>query len=99
MSERVEHSPSPWKALLNYGLIVDHRDLTVAQLWGKDEEDFNRPETTKANARLIAESPTLYELAREVAKEECHTSGTFRECSPCPPCKARAIVARIEGER
>src|SRR3990170_7423446 len=62
-----DHTPGPWKVLLNYDNRIDETilgrhtikgadDYNVARVWELDEI-LDKPGLTEANARLIAAAP------------------------------------------
>ena len=67
---------------------------------GNGDDDLSR-EQVEANARLIAAAPELLDALR--AMLGVHDFGGRRRCwcgdtGACAPCKARAAVAKAQGE-
>src|SRR3989337_294167 len=73
-----DHTPGPWKVLLNYDNRIDETilgrhtikgadDYNVARVWELDEI-LDKPGLTEANARLIAAAPDLLAALESLEK-------------------------------
>lgn len=90
------HTPGPWSTdeaehdCPNQSIRIRGGGRTIAEVWIDDApvEDYNREQ--RANARLIAAAPDLYELATYAVDNPNFDSAEFDRM-------ARAAIAKATG--
>lgn len=93
------HTPGPWRIGKNFGSVVC--DTPVLGIRGSDHTEYYgghliAESVTKANARLIALSPTMFDALRQWAWAEAHGDSAEIENAR----KARdAAIAKARGEK
>ena len=83
------HTKGPWTFDDATGFVWGGPGSILAQTWSKHENDYPN---AKANGRLIALAPELYDLAAYVALHHCQHPD---EPDTCHFCAARAIVRKV----
>jgi hypothetical protein len=98
----VKHSPAPWSLRARKSRLPGDSEegivaldiLSRGRLIGSVTIRADLP--AKANAALMAAAPELLAFVRDVAEWICAEVVPGRPgCGECPPCLARALVARI----
>jgi len=87
-----KHAPAPWSH--DGGAVFDAGDWFVAHV----DRHQSGPETTHANARLIAAAPEMYEALRRLLAAHapiCEGDGDMGTDEDCD--FARAALAKVEG--
>jgi hypothetical protein len=94
-----KHTPGPWKVNARYPFWVDdsagHRLVDLESVRGSAE--------SKANARLIAAAPAMYDAIRRYLElsPDCEYGGEPDVCpgvgGPCHWCELRAALRAAEG--
>lgn len=105
----MKHTKGPWKTEENS--IASAHDLHGDNVWigtihkdhhtagERPSQGFPGNDEAKANARLIAESPAMYDalkrLLSDVGDQQDSHSTT---CCTCGRCLAFKVIAKIEGK-
>lgn len=97
---RETHSPEPWRHDPADGAIIIagplDRPVAIAEV-------FHVGGAEAANARLMRAAPEMLTFVRNIAARDgqhvFHLSPGAPHAPDCPPCVARALLARIEGDR
>jgi hypothetical protein len=90
---KTQFTPGPWKVDSVLAQVVPGKDIPICKLWWPT---MHRTEgETKANARLIAKAPDMYELLSEIGGMHIiGTSGLDLEAHG----KINNLLAEIRGE-
>jgi hypothetical protein len=95
-----KHTPGPWRLEGPFDerrIEYDYTDASGNRHSGNvGIVDGKRGEANEANARLIAEAPAMADALRGLLEAYDHPLG---ELLPSDVAKARAILARIDGEK
>jgi hypothetical protein len=89
----MKHTPGPW-IFDDGGFIRSARGTAIAQMWDKQEEDFNNCD---ANANLIAAAPELLAALKTLA-DKCRTYGGLNG-GKMDLSQARATIAKAEAHQ
>jgi hypothetical protein len=92
------HTPGPW-------YVGKHTDTYVGRIWSDKHliattavpngDDLRGHRTTKANARLMAEAPSMLEVLRDaLAASDANCGDSLMNAL----CEARDILARVDKE-
>lgn len=84
------HTPGPWR----YQPTAGNHDYSVYAEQGNGRDVALVREFHEGNARLIAAAPDLLAFVAEYARVSCECDDVPGGCGPC---RARALLARIEG--
>jgi len=89
------HTPGPWQVFP--GLLSGYQQEVSIRFESKEER--LEAATIRANARLIAAAPEMYEQLVEWAAIDCdqHPYPPCQEAD-CLSCSARALIAEIEDK-
>ena len=88
----MSHTPGPWRAVIQKGdggysvgaYIEDAGRGWIAQLWGKNEEDFKScQKETIANAALIASAPYMKDEIDRLKAEKADMLAMLEELREC----------------
>ncbi len=93
-----EHTPGPWERYDETVIISASCPGSVGCTFTGGGIDIQE---ARANARLIAAAPEMYEFIRATSKEPCEDVISVRAdeyCHNCVSCDARALLAKIDGE-
>ena len=73
-----DHTRGPWKVHPQYARTIKAGSVSVASMSvrNKIKPDNPTPEEARSNARLIAETPMMHEVCKQIV--EC-----IRDCSSC----------------
>ena len=97
MSEKQTHTPGPWVAM-GKAVYTESDNPTREILWGGHNTRSASDEEKKANARLIAAAPELFEQCKLFEKllstliMEGHSGADLERDN------LRAILEKVEGE-
>lgn len=96
MSDRATHTPGPWVAM-GKAVYTESDNPTREILWGGHNTRSASDEEKKANARLIAAAPEMYEMCKLL--EECMETidGKDGYDASYELAKVREVLAKVEG--
>ena len=96
-------TPGPWEIIGQFEDRIYHEpsDTVVAQAWypGASNKSPSPADTMKANARLIAAAPDMYEALKEIARADtiAHSTGKYSLVVESCAESARAALAKADG--
>lgn len=103
---KTKHTPGPWQVNGSWlNIETGNRHTAVESVLpggfgmvASLEHSFTR-ESEEANARLIAAAPELLEALKELVNDgECYCADNVASKETCRHCKARAAIAKAQGE-
>lgn len=88
-----KHTPGPWHTAGDQGVQIRNQRDQIAKVWTMRGDEW------KANARLIAMSPEMFEVLQVIAGDGLSMYGSPTDMLEKFQDMARTVVAKVTGEK